>query len=279
MARRIRTARRVTGAAAAGLVAASGTPLAAQAGERTLAYRVPAAASVTYHAADTLAQTFNGPGGTATYTLATALTLATTFEADPNGVRVTADVESVSATMTAPMGTDALPVEVTGAYVFTMGPDGAVEVISAPEIPGPAEAVAPLAGLHHEWFPLLSGTAAQPGDNWSGTVAWSHEGSTSRSSSSTAFDYTLVGDTTVAGRTLLKISLTGEAELTSRTNRNGAELTTSVAGANAGVALWDHERGLLHSMEVTFDYSGTMSTPMGDLPVAVAGSSRRWLEN
>lgn len=271
--------RRITGAAIVSLMAASGSPLAAQAGGRTLAYRVPATAAVTYHAADTLAQTFNAPGGTATYTLATALTLATTFEDDPDGVRVTGDVESVSATMAAPMGTDVLPVEVTGAYVFVLGPDGTVEVISGPEIPGPAEAVTPLAGLHHQWFPLLPGTAVEAGDGWSGTVTWSHEGSVSRSSSSTVFDYTLVGDTMVAGGTLWKISLTGEAELTSRTNQNGTDLTTNLAGTNAGVALWNDERGLLHSLEVTFDYSGTMNTPMGDLPVSVKGSSRRWLEN
>lgn len=269
----------ITTAAMVGLVLASGPPLAAQAGEQALAYRVPAAATVAYQATDTLAQTFTGPGGTATYTLATALTLATTFEDDPDGVRVTADVESVSATMTAPMGTDALPVEVIGAYVFVLGPDGAADVISGPEIPGPAEAATPLAGLPHDWFPLLPGTAVEPGDSWSGTVTWSYEGSTSRSSSSTVFDYTLAGDTMVAGSTLWKISLTGVAELTSQTNRNGADITTNLAGANAGIALWDHERDLLHSIQVTFDYSGTMNTPMGDLPISVAGSSRRRLEN
>ena len=270
---------KITTAAMVSLMAAYPPPTAAQAREQALAYRVPAAESVTYRAADTLAQTFSGPGGTATYTLATALTLATTFADDPDGVRVTADVESVTATMAAPMGTDALPVEVIGAYVFVLGPDGAVDVISGPEIPGPAEAVTPLAGLHHQWFPLLPGTAVEPGDSWSGTVTWSSEGAASRSSSSTVFDYTLVGDTMVAGSTLWKISLTGQAELTSRTNQNGADLTTDLAGANAGVALWDHERGLLHSIQVTFDYNGTMNTPRGDLPISVEGSSRRWLEN
>lgn len=270
---------RTTTAAVIGLLAASGLPLAAQEEERALAYRVPTAEAVIYHAADTLAQTFSAPGGTATFTLATALTLATTFADDPDGVFVTADVESVSATMTAPMGTDVLPVDVIGAYVFVLGPDGTVEVISGPEIPGPAEAVTPLAGLHHEWFPLLPGTTVEPGDSWSGTVAWYQEGSASQSSSTTEFAYTLVGDTVIAGRVLWKISLAGEAELTSRTNRNGAELTTSVASGNAGVALWDHGRGLLHSMEVAFDYSGTMNTPRGDLPISVVGSSRRWLEN
>ncbi|MDE2782757.1 MAG: hypothetical protein OXK77_07360 [Gemmatimonadota bacterium] len=269
----------ITVAAMVILMAASGPPLAAQAGAPALAYRIPAAATVTYHATDTLAQTFSGPGGTATFTLATGLTLATTFEGDPDGVRVTADVESVSATMAAPMGTDALPVEVTGAYVFVLGPDGAVDVVSGPEIPGPAEAATPLAGLHHEWFPLLPGAAAEPGDSWSGTVTWSHEGSTSSTSSSTVFDYTLVGDTTVAGSTLWKILLAGQAELTSRTNQNGTDLTTNLAGANSGVALWDDDRGLLHSIRVTFDYSGTMNTPMGDLPISVQGSSSRWLEN
>ena len=272
-------ARRIIPAALACLIAAHGSALRAQAGGEALAYRVPATPTVTYHAADTLAQTFNAPGGTATFTLSMALTLATTFEEDPGGVRVTADVETLSATMAAPMGTEPLPLEVTGAYVFVLGPDGTVEVVSGPEIPGAAEAVTPLAGLHHEWFPILPGTPVQPGDDWVGTVAWSYEGAVSRSSSSTVFSYTLVGDTMVAGRAFRKISIAGEAELTSATNQNGADLETTLVGSNTGHALWDAERGLLHSLEVTFDYSGTMKTPMGELPISVVGSSRRWLEN
>lgn len=272
-------ARRIIPSALACLVAASPSPASAQAEREPLAYRVPATPNVTYHTADTLAQTFNAPGGTATYTLSLAATLATTFEEHASGLRITADVESVTATMAAPMGTEPLPLRVTGAYVFAMGPDGAVEAISRPKIPGPAETVTPLAGLHHEWFPLLPAAPVQPGDSWSGTVAWSYEGSMSRASSSTVFTYAMVGDTMVGGRSFLKISIAGDAELESGTNQNGADLVTILAGASTGHALWDAERGLLHSVGIAFHYSGTMNTPMGELPVSVVGSSRRWLEN
>ncbi len=272
--------RRTVSAALACLFAASAPTLHAQAGGEALAYRVPATPNVTYHAVDTLAQTFNAPGAAATYILSMALTLATTFEDDPGGVRVTGDIEALSATMAGPMGTpQTLPLDVTGAYVFIMGPRGSVEAISSPEFPAQLQAVTPLGSFHYEWFPRLPGASVQPGENWVDTVAWSHEGPQGRSSSSTVFSYTLVGDTLVAGRSFRKISIAGEAELTSEMEQNGADMETALAGSNAGHALWDRERGLLHSVEVAFDYRGTMNTPMGELPVSVTGSSRRRLEN
>ncbi len=269
-------------AALAGLAAAfapSPPPALAQAGERTLAYRTPTAVSVTYHATDTLAQTFSGPGGSATYTLATAVALATTFAEQPEGVRVTATPGDLSATLDTPTGTETQTPGATGAYVFDIAPDGSVEVLAAPEIAGPAEVAAPLVGLPHEWFPRLPARAVEAGETWADTVTWSDERPESSMSSTTAFRYELVGDTVVDGRALWKISLAGEAQLSSERDPNGERLETTLAGANAGVALWDHERGLLHSLEVTFDYSGTMNTPLGDLPISVKGSSRRWLDN
>lgn len=269
--------RRIIAVALSCPLAASVPMLHAQAGGEALAYRVPTTPKVTYHAVDTLTQTFNAPGGAAIFTLATALTLATTFEDDPGGVRITGDIQALNATMAGPVETpQPLPLDVTGAYVFVMGPRGAVEVISSPEI---AEMVTPLVGLHYEWFPRLPGARVQPGESWADTVAWSREAPEGRFSSSTVFNCTLVGDTMVAGRALGKISIAGEVELASETNRNGVGVEMAFVGSKAGHAIWDPERGLLHSVEVAFGYSGTMKTPMEELPVSVTGSSRRRLEN
>ena len=260
------------------LLASTGTALNGQASDAALSYRVPSPANATYHVSDTLTTTVVMPVGEISLELTMAMTLGATFEADPGGVRFTGELEAFSASRSGPMGSQTLDEEVAGAYVFVLDPRGGVEVVSGPEFPEPAASASPVVSLPHEMFPQLPGTAVQPGDSWVDTVTWSHESPGARVTTTNVHTYTLVGDTLVDGRSLLYIAISGEAETKGSVGPPGMSSEQTVSGANTGFALWDPERGALHSMEITRDYSGTMNSPMGEASMKVTGSSRRWME-
>ena len=126
-------------AACARVLSAPEPALAAQTGDGNLAYAVPDGPSGTYHIADTLVTSMDTPTGSIDIDIATSATLATAFEADPEGVRVTATLQSLSTTMTNPMpGSQTLAPEAIGGHVFVLSPRGNVKVLSTPEVEGPA---------------------------------------------------------------------------------------------------------------------------------------------
>ena len=260
------------------LLASTGTALNGQASGAALSYGVPSPANATYHVSDTLTTTIGTPVGDVSLELTMAVTLAATFEPDPGGVRFTGALEAFSASMSGPMGSQTLDETVAGAYVFVLDSRGGVEVVSGPEFPEPAASAAPVVSLPHEMFPHLPGKAVQPGDRWVDTVTWSHESPDARVTTTNMHTYTLVGDTVVDGRSLLHIAISGEAETKGTVGPSGMSSEQTITGANSGFALWDPERGTLHSMEIDRDYSGTMNSPMGEASVTVTGSSRRWME-
>ena len=260
------------------LLASTGTALNGQASDAALSYRVPSPANATYHVSDTLTTTVVMPVGEISLELTMAMTLGATFEADPAGVRFTGEVEAFSAGLSGPMGSQTFEEDIAGAYVFVLDARGGVEVVSGPEFAEPAASAAPVVSLPHEMFPQLPGTAVQPGDSWVDTVTWSLDSPEARVITTNVHTYTLVGDTVIDGRTLLHIAIAGEAETKGTVGAPGMSAEQAISGANTGFALWDPERGAMHSMEITRDYSGTMNSPMGEASMKVTGSSRRWME-
>ena len=261
------------------MLVSTGSGLNGQASDAALSYRVPSPANATYHVSDTLTTTVVMPVGEISLELTMAVTLAATFEPDPAGVRFTGELEAFSAGLSGPMGSQTFDEDIAGAYVFVLDARGGVEVVSGPEFPEPAASASPVVSLPHEMFPQLPGTAVQPGDSWVDTVTWSHESPNARVTTTNVHTYTLVGDTVVDGRSLLHIAIIGRGG--NEGNRGGSGGMSSeqvISGANTGFALWDSERGALHSMEIARDYSGTMNSPMGEASMKVIGSSRRWME-
>ena len=258
------------------LSAAIGSPAVAQ---EPLAYRVPTPATAIYEVTDTLNQTMNTPGGVMTATLAVVVTLATTFEADPGGVRVTGRLESVTASMSGPMGSDTQEPSVTGDLVFVLGGRGDVAVVSEPGFGSPAGAATPLQGLPYELFPALPGSEVEAGASWVDTVTWSTSGPDGQATNTVVYTYTLAGDTVVDGRTLLNIAISGDVEVEGTMNTPGGSMQQSFSGTNTGFALWDTEAGRLHSMEINRDQRGTMRVPGQSIQLRITGVSRRRLVN
>ncbi len=272
--------RSIIPAAVACLLSATATALAAQTSDGDLAYAVPGNPSATYRIADTLVTAMNIPTGAMEVTITTSATLATTFAADPEGVRITATPQSLSMTMANPMmGSQTLEPQATGDLVFVLDPRGVVTVVSTPEIEGPAGSTAAVAGMPYEMFPRLPGSAADPGDTWVDTVSWSQEVPEATTTTTTVYTYTLAGDTVVDGRSLLKIELAGEVDTKGTVDMGGMAAEQTITGTDTGFALWDMAAGRLHSMKIDRDYTGNMNTPMGAMPMQISGTSHRRLEN
>lgn len=272
--------RRIITAACACVLSSPAAALSAQAVGGTLAHGVPENPTATYRFADTLVTSMSTPTGAMEVDITTSATLAAAFAADPEGVRVTATLQGLSMTMANPMmGSQTLEPEATGDFVFIMDAQGTVNLLSTPEIEGPAGSTSAVAGMPYELFPHLPGTAAQPGDSWSNTVSRMQETPEANVTTTTVYTYTLVGDTVVAGTTLARIDIAAEVETQGTVDMGGMSAEQTITGTETGFALWDMQAGRLHSAQIERDYTGNMNTPMGSMAMEISGTSRRWLEN
>lgn len=261
------------------LIPATGSNLAAQSGDGVLAYEVPTPPTATYLFTDTVQTTMTTPGGPMQVTVEMSATLTAAFEADPGGVRVTADLDALTINTTTPMGSEAGAPEVAGSYVLVLDRRGRVDLESIPEASGDAGAASTVAGLAYNMFPRLPDRAVEPGASWVDTVTWSHDTEQVEATSTAVYTYTLVGDTVVADGTLLKIAVAGESETKATVNTGGMAMEQEVDGSETGLVLWNAQTGHVHLVEITRDQNGRLNTPMGAMVMQITGTSRRWLEN
>ncbi|MEJ2502025.1 MAG: hypothetical protein P8177_01730, partial [Gemmatimonadota bacterium] len=135
------------------------------------------------------------------------------------------------------------PVRVTeddigGALGLSVGDRGAVTVTDTPsmsrellDIVGPESLARPL-------FVRLPGRAVQPGDRWVDTVTTREEGTGTTSEGRSIITSTLVGDTVVAGRRLLRIDTRADNELTIEGVSGGVRIAQTLSGSTTGTVLW-----------------------------------------
>lgn len=232
-----------------------------------------ATASALYHVADSTRMSLPTPMGDMTMQDVSRATLDLAFAEDAAGTRVTATVTAFEAktesSMTGVQTADAGDVE--GALVFVMDGRGAVDVVSVPETSGLAGDRARFTAVAHGLFPRLPDRAFEPGLSWTDTVAWSSEGDESVQVT-TAYRYSLTGDTIVDGRRLAVISVSGDSGITIDADMGGMATVTTLEGSEAGSALWDLERGLLHSLALDQEFEGSVQLEMvgvPDLPVEI----------
>ncbi|MXW17386.1 MAG: hypothetical protein F4123_02045 [Gemmatimonadetes bacterium] len=212
-----------------------------------LGYRVPSPPTATYHVADTIVVESRPFQQVREYTTTTAITLGMTFERATGGVRVVGIPETFEGAVRGGIVTRGPPPgldDVTGTLEFVLSPLGEVDVVSLPELSGPASGLGQLASLAHELFPRLPDRVVEPGATWVDTVTWSSVGPSSEATVTSVHAYTLVGDTLVDGRSLLSIALTGEMTIELEGQVGPSALTSSSSGPVTGLVLWDAGRGL-----------------------------------
>lgn len=258
-----------TAAAAVLLPACSGGPGPEE--PAPLAFVLPDLSSVTYVLTDTGSLAMKTPMGDVDSETAWSTTLEMNFADDPGGVRVTATLSEFAASASLPgmgeVSSDLNAVE--GSLEAVIDSRGRAREISSPQLTGPAAELGVFEGLVHQIFPRLPARVAEPGMSWVDTLSWSSDESESKISTTAISSYTVVGDTVVEGRALLKLGVTVETTSETTMSQAGMQLTMEDAGTQEGTVLWDAARGLLFSQELRRQSTGTLS--MEGMPMAGAG--------
>ena len=261
----------------ASLVASCGPP-----SPPALAYAVPSTPEVRYEIADTAVVHVSVMGQNLELRQAGVGSYAVAFGTSDVGVSVSLTVEDLAATIHPPMGEPLMIDEgdVRGDLVFTLDRRGGAAVSSSPRVEDNAMGMVSGLSLAHTFFPRLPGRAVAAGDAWVDTVSFEgHEGSGGRSET-WALRHTVVGDTVVAGRPLLAISVTGTGDTANDLVVSGMSVSQASTLDLVAHVLWDYQRGLMIESVRTVSGTGTASVSIAPapLPVRIEATQRARLQ-
>jgi hypothetical protein len=253
------------GIAAGHLASCGGAPPAPPA----LAYRLPDVPEASYLVTDTATISMSALGQTMALELGSAANYSMSFRRAGEGLAVTMSMMDLDATLNAPMvgSTKFDESGVTGDLAFTLDRRGNAVIGVTPDVSEPALRFVAPEQAARLFFPALPGTAVAVGDSWSDTVAVESD---TEGSQRTVFDYLVVGDTVVAGVSVLHISFEGTSEVTQALSMQGTELELTTSLELDGFVLWDLQRGLLFERATNMSGTGSVQTPM--LPARIPTS-------
>jgi len=248
---------------------------------KNLNYAVPSPASAVYHIGDTMSIDMDTPAGSFTITGAGSATVELSFESDPVGLRVTGTVAAFEGSIDNPMmglqtaGLD----DVSGNLEVLVSRAGVEELTTIPELGGPVAQVSSFPALAFLLFPRMPDSDVDPGATWVDTVATSTDTDEVSTTTTAVSTYTLVGDTLVDGRTLVRIAVATHIVTETDIEQGGMSITQNVEGPSDGVFLWDPERRLVVQGEYERNVEGTMSMAnLGTMSMAITGPTRIRLE-
>lgn len=248
------------------LVASCGPP-----SPPALAYAVPTTPEVRYEIADTSVVHVSIMGQNLELRQAGVGSYAVVFGPSDAGVSVSLTVEDLAATIRPPMG-DPLVIDegdVRGDLVYTLDRRGGATVSSTPRVEDNAIGMVSGLSLAHTFFPRLPGRPIAAGESWIDTVSFEgREGSGGRSET-WALRHTIVGDTVVAGRPLLAISVTGTGDSTNDVVVSGMSVSQVSTLDLVGHVLWDYQRGLMVESVRTVSGTGTASVSIAPAPLPI----------
>lgn len=279
------------GSGSAAPAAAELTP-AEPAADNPLTYDLPSPPTATYEFSDTTITVMNADGQDIEMTMASAATVALTYERGTDGLLISGDVLDFSSSMssgimpTMSVGQD----DLEGEFRIVLGARGDVEVTS---LPAPANVLAPVTtfqSMANEMFPRFPDGPVEVGDSWADTTDASLDeddmadagvaGIGNIGAGGTSITtYTLAGDTTVAGRTLLVITLLIDGNVAVAGEVEGQDMTQDMANVTEGSFLWDPERRLLTAVDLTRTVDGTMTTQGMEMSMTAVGTVRMRLVN
>jgi len=265
------------------LVALAGCGGAAGAGagpspDASLMVRVPTAASVQVMRYDTsLVSVEAGMMGTIEMNVEHAGTVAVEFSETPAGLEVTARYTEFEGKMANPMaGTlTADETDIGGELMFTLDSRGRAEVAQGFEVQAEVAQMVGSKALAYDLFPRFPDRSVGPGESWVDTTVV-EEGGDFTSTQRNIVTYTVVGDTVVEGRTLLRLDRSSEVELSTVGEQQGMSMSQNMSGTGTGWMLWDRQASLTHSAYSEVNMGGTVTVDMagaGDMALQVSGRS------
>jgi hypothetical protein len=252
-----------------GLATLAGTLAACAGGMPALGYGMPDPGDVRYSYGDTTVISVSMMGQSLELTQQGIADYAVAFAPAPEGVNVTMSLTDLTGTIIQPMGG---PVsidehDVQGALVFSLDRQGNATVAEQPEVALEASQFVSGLALAHGFFPGLPDQVVAVGDTWTDTVSYEGQESAGDRSETAILHYSVAGDTTVAGRDLLRIDVEGVRKITGDVEVSGMAVTQSAEVEVAGHVLWDVEAGVMFERRTTASGSGTVSVPMTPNPI------------
>jgi len=249
-------------------------------GPAPLGYAVPGRSPVSYVYADTTRVGVSMMGQRMELSMLGRADFDVSFaeaEAAP-GVEVRVDVRDLDVSVAVPMaGTEmADEGDVDGALVFILDHRGRALVTSVPEVSVTASRVVSRLGTAHTLFPRLPGRVVFDGDEWVDTISFEGQAEAGEMAETSVVRYTVVGDTTVAGRRLTKIGMEGTTELRLGMSMGAMSVAPEAEMEMTGHVLWDPEAGLPFELLRTASGPGTVRVPgvPAPLPITVETTQR-----
>ncbi len=240
-------------------------------GPASLGYGVPAEPEVTYAYGDTTLVTAAVMGQRMEIGLRGSADYGVAFGPAPDGVEVTLTVERLAATVSMPMASPepADESDVQGALVFSLDRRGNATVTAAPEVSQAAGRMISGLTTAHTFFPGLPDRVVAPGDQWVDTLSYEGDAELGATSESSVIEYTVVGDTVVEGRDLLKISLSGTTESSNSMDLAGTPVAQESTLDVEGHVLWDTEAGVMFELVRNGRGRGEVQVPIVPLPLPI----------
>ena len=238
-----------------------------------LSYRLPSPATATYHMVDSTTASMVSIDGVMEAGGSSVFTYAVTFQSDDAGVRVSAELTNFAAESNEPMsGTSALTAAEAGVgdFELVLGPGGVVEV-GSPSVASTSD-LPLLSHPHTLFFPDLPDGELDAGGTWTQTTTTDLGNGGDKV---VEYTYTVSGDETVDGRTYLRVEVVGDGTV------GMADAPGDLTGEEIGFLLWDRERGLVASMEISHNYKATLPAPggAGTMSLTLTATTRVTLEN
>lgn len=268
----MRSALRLPLAALPFLAACAGGSGGDDARPAALAFSVPDEPVVTYTQADTGEVSFDMGGQVVNMDMRTDAVLDMEFVDAGGAMQVTATWReldaSMSSSMTAPQRLDEDDVE--GPLVFTVDPRGRAQVVSAPSVPtGTGQLMSPTQTAVG-FFPRLPGTPPTAGMTWTDTIQYEADEGGATTTARMLANYTVVGDTTVDGRILLKVRMDGSQSVQAEARQQGMRIYQDMNGPAAGFFLWHLPSGIMEYQYMETELSGTMDVDAAPYPLDIS---------
>jgi hypothetical protein len=248
----------------------------------SLAYGLPTPADAAYEVLDTATISIEALGQSIDLQVESAAVYDLAFARADAGVTVTLTVAELDATVAVPMAGPITVDEnsVSGDLVFTLDRRGDAALVSAPAVDEAAGQLVPPLQIAHSFFPALPGTPVRPGDTWTDTISYEDTGDSTSVGGErlqrSVLEYTAVGDTTIADRTLLQISFDGSSEIRQTISMQGMDIEQATDLQLTGHVLWDQRAGLMFERVTTSTGAGSVriSRMPAELPTRFQSVSR-----
>lgn len=250
----------------------------ASSGPPGLAIGLPSPTAVTYFTGDTTTVDVDAGGQGMQVRVTSAATLDASFRSRDDGVEMTLDVREYSGQTVNPMASASADASgISGPLVVQLDRRGVATVVSVPQLSGSAaELFGPLE-LAHGLLPRLPGRAVAPGESWTDTIHFSGAQGVGTVSATTVLTYTVVGDTLLDGRSLVKIAVEGTGRSGAAGVTTGMDFEQTVSGSAKGWVLWDQNRRLLVESFSESDGTGSMNVSAAPFPLGLRVRSKGWV--